>query len=92
MKRSNRPIDYGYTFFLPVSNEITSSTRKIKKSTFAIPAAPAAIPPNPNIAAIIAKIIKVTVQRNIEFVLRVVVMLMLYQLNNVKVFKYVGFF
>lgn len=92
MKRSNRPINYDYTFFLPVSNEITRSTRKIKKSTFAIPAAPAAIPPNPNIAAIIAKIIKVTVQRNIEFVLRVVVMLMLYQLNNVKVFKYVGFF
>lgn len=29
-----------------------------------MPAAPAAIPPNPKIAAIIAKTIKITVQRN----------------------------
>ena len=31
-----------------------NSTRKIKNKTFAIEAAPAAIPPNPNMAAIIA--------------------------------------
>jgi len=30
----------------------------------AIPAAPAAIPPNPNMAAMIATIKKITVQRN----------------------------
>jgi hypothetical protein len=37
----------------------------IKNRIFAIEAAPAAIPPNPKIAAIIAMIKKVTVQRNI---------------------------
>ena len=38
---------------------------KMKNKTFAIDAAPAAIPPNPNNAAIIATIKKITVQRNI---------------------------
>ena len=38
---------------------------KIKKRILAMEAAPAAIPPNPNIAAIMAMIKKVTVQRNI---------------------------
>ena len=42
-------------------------------------AAPAAMPPNPKIPAIIANIIKVTVQRNIVFVLRVINRLILYQ-------------
>jgi hypothetical protein len=37
----------------------------IKNKTLAILAAPAAIPPKPNIPAIKAKIIKMTVQRNI---------------------------
>ena len=37
----------------------------MKKSILAILAAPAAIPPNPNIPAMTAKIIKMTVQRNI---------------------------
>ena len=37
----------------------------MKNKTFAILAAPAAIPPKPNIPAIIARIIKMTVQRNI---------------------------
>lgn len=36
----------------------------MKNRIFAIPAAPAAIPPNPNTAAIIAMIKKVTVQRS----------------------------
>ena len=53
-----------YTDFLPIINEITKSTRKIKKNTLAIPAALAAMPPKPNIAAIIAIIKKITVQRN----------------------------
>ena len=40
-------------------------TIKIKNRIFAIPAAPAAIPPNPNTAAIIAMTKKMTVQRSI---------------------------
>lgn len=38
---------------------------KMKNKTLAIPAAPAAIPPNPNMAAITATTKKITVQRNI---------------------------
>jgi len=40
-------------------------TRKTKNKILAIEAAPAAIPPKPKIAAIIAIIRKITVQRNI---------------------------
>jgi len=43
-----------------------NNTIKMKKRILAIEAAPAAIPPNPNIAATIAMIRKVTVQRNIS--------------------------
>ena len=39
--------------------------RKIKNKTFAIEAAPSAIPPKPNMAAMIAMIKKITDQRNI---------------------------
>ena len=39
-------------------------TIKMKNRIFAIPAAPAAIPPNPKTAAMIAMIKKVTVQRS----------------------------
>lgn len=38
----------------------------MKNSTLAIPAAPAAIPPKPKTPAIMANIIKVIVQRNIN--------------------------
>ena len=44
---------------------------KMKNKILAILAAPAAIPPNPNIAAIIANITKVTVQRNIVLIFKV---------------------
>ena len=37
----------------------------MKNKIFAIPAAPAAIPPNPNTPAIMANTINVIVQRNI---------------------------
>ena len=47
------------------------STRKIKNKILAILAAPDAIPPKPKMAAIIATIRKITVQRNITFVLKV---------------------
>jgi len=40
-------------------------TIKMKNKILAIPAAPAAIPPKPNMAAIIATTKKITVQRNI---------------------------
>lgn len=39
----------------------------IKNNTLAIPAAPAAIPPNPKIPATIARIIKITVHFNMIF-------------------------
>ena len=47
------------------------STMKIKNKILAILAAPDAIPPNPKIAAMIATIRKMTVQRNITFDLKV---------------------
>jgi hypothetical protein len=55
----------GYTDFLPAIKEIRKSTINIKNRTLAIPAALAAIPPKPNIAAIIATTKNITVQRNI---------------------------
>ena len=45
-----------------------NNTIKMKNNILAILAAPAAIPPKPNIPAMMAKIIKVTVQRNISIV------------------------
>lgn len=56
---------------LPKIRLSTKSTRKIKKRIFAILAAPEAIPPKPKMAAIIATIRKITVQRNITFNLKV---------------------
>jgi hypothetical protein len=50
---------------LPETNEIINKTKKTKNKILAIPAAPAAIPPKPNTAAIIATTKKITVQRNI---------------------------
>ncbi len=57
-----------YTLDLPVIKEITKRTKNIKNKILAILAAPAAIPPKPNIPATMARIIKVTVQRNIIIV------------------------
>jgi hypothetical protein len=51
----------------PENREITNNTRNRKKINFAIEAAPAAIPPNPKIAATIATTRNITVQRNIVF-------------------------
>ena len=52
---------------------------KMKNKILAILAAPAAMPPNPNTAAMIANMIKVTVQRNIVSDLKVKGVLMPYQ-------------
>ena len=51
---------------MPKIKLTTTSTRKIKKIVLAIETAPAAIPPKPNIAAIIAITRKVTVHFNIK--------------------------
>ena len=56
---------------MPKIKLTTTSTRKIKKIVLAIETAPAAIPPKPNIAAIIAITRKVTVHFNIKKVLKV---------------------
>ena len=50
---------------LPNIKDKRNKTIKIANKILAIEAAPAAMPPNPNMAAIIATIKKVTVQRNI---------------------------
>jgi hypothetical protein len=50
---------------------MTKATRKKKKSILAIPAAPAAIPPKPRIAAIIAMIKNVIVHLSIKLLFRV---------------------
>jgi len=55
---------------LPAIKLSTNNTRKIKNNTLAIPAAPAAIPPNPKIAAIIATTRKIIVQRNISLIFK----------------------
>jgi hypothetical protein len=51
---------------LPKINERMKSTRNMKNRIFAIDVAPAATPPNPNIAAIMAITRKIIVQRNIK--------------------------
>jgi len=52
-------------FSPPAINEIKNNTIKMKNRTFAMEAAPTAIPVKPKIAAIIAITRKITVQRNI---------------------------
>ena len=54
----------------PNSMVITNNARKIKNNTFAMEAAPSAIPPKPNIAAMIAITKKITDQRSIAFSFR----------------------
>lgn len=56
------------SYLLPLIKERINNMMKIKNKTLAILAAPAAIPPNPNTPAIIAKMINVTVQRSIIFI------------------------
>lgn len=67
MYRFNNEVIYTSVFpnDFPKSNERTNNTIKMKNRIFAIEAAPAAIPPNPKTAAMMATIRNVTVQRNI---------------------------
>ena len=58
---------YNVLLVPPMIRDSTNSIRKIKNKIFAIPAAPAAIPPNPKMAAIMATTRKITVQRNITY-------------------------
>ena len=46
-------------------SETRNRTMKMKNKILAIPAAPAAIPPKPKMAAMMATTRKITVQRNI---------------------------
>jgi hypothetical protein len=55
---------------LPAIKLSTNNTRKIKNKILAIPAAPAAIPPKPNMAAIIAITRKMIVQRSISLIFK----------------------
>ena len=52
---------------LPKIKDNKKSTIKMKNKIFAIEAAPEAIPPKPNIAAMMATTKNMTVQRNISF-------------------------
>ena len=65
LSRYTKLVIYTFPDFTKIS-EIRNNTIKTKNRIFAIEAAPAAIPPNPNTAAIIAIIKNVTVQRNIS--------------------------
>jgi hypothetical protein len=55
---------------LPNIKDRRKSTMKMKNRTFAMDAAPAAMPKKPKAPAMIAIIRKITVQRNIAFNLR----------------------
>lgn len=59
------PVFFVYFLSSPDNREMRNSTRKIKNSILAMEAAPAAIPPNPKIAATIATIKNINAQRNI---------------------------
>ena len=66
-----------YFFIPPLIRDIKNKIIKITKTILAIPAAAPAIPPNPKMAAIIAIITNVIVQRNI-----IIYFLMVYKLNS----------
>jgi hypothetical protein len=62
--------NYKIVFYLnpltpPAISDKSNNTTKTKNMIFAIPAAPAAIPPKPNIAATIATAKKINANRNI---------------------------
>ena len=61
-------------------SETRNRTMKMKNKILAIDAAPAATPPNPKIAAIIATTRKITVQRNIIF--RFSLLIFFFHMNN----------
>jgi hypothetical protein len=59
-----------YTVLRPKIREPRKRTMKMKNKTFAIEAAPAAIPKNPKMPAIIAITKKITVQRSIKMIFK----------------------
>jgi hypothetical protein len=65
------PSNQHYFLNSPASKEITNNTRKIKNRILAIDTAPAAMPPNPNTAAMMAIIKKINAQRNIVVAFKV---------------------
>jgi hypothetical protein len=52
-------------------SDIRNNTIKIKNNTFAIPAAPAAMPPKPKTPAMIAMIKNIIVHRSIQSIFKV---------------------
>jgi hypothetical protein len=64
-------VGYFLNNLAPNMSDKRKSTTKMKNSTFATEAAPAAMPVNPNSPAINAITKKIKVQRNMIFVLRV---------------------
>jgi len=64
------PLIYFLNKLAPNKMVITNKARNIKNKTFAIEAAPSAIPPNPKMAAIIAITKKITDQRNIMVIFK----------------------
>ncbi len=64
----------------PATSAITNKTKNIKNKILAMDAAPAAIPVNPNTAATIATIKKISAQRNIVLSFKLI-------LTSVRVYK-----
>ena len=60
------PLRHFLNKLAPNNIVMIKSARNIKNNTLAIEAAPSAMPPNPNIAATMAMIKKITDQRNIS--------------------------
>jgi hypothetical protein len=65
MRNEKRKARLFYFLSKPDISEIRNRTMKIKNNTLAMEAAPAAIPPNPKIAAMMATMKKISAQRNI---------------------------
>lgn len=65
MRNEKRKTRLFYFLSKPDISEIRNRTMKIKNNILAMEAAPAAIPPNPKIAAMMATMKKISAQRNI---------------------------
>ena len=72
-------VGYQTLLRLPPIKDSRNSTIKIKNRTFAIDAAPAAMPKKPKIPAMIAMIKKITVQRNICVNFWLLIMIMMFK-------------
>ena len=69
----------------------TNNTKNTKNKILAMDAAPAAIPPNPKMAATMATIRKITVQRNITYSFKMNKYFFVILINNYTSFVLKGF-